>query len=126
METNSSLIEELVSWLDLMPKYLRINGGDEYFVPIIYKHECDGNANAWFAMFAKVGSKYFNPTNCVICVEGRNFLTVVNKFHDEVKRLSALGVIVNTEYYPEKLPEDEKNKRYAYNSKYGKIDPKSI
>ena len=126
METNSSLIEELVSWLDLMPKYLRINGEDEYFVPIIYKHEWDGNANAWFAMFAKVGSKYFNPTNCVICVEGRNFLTVVNKFHDEVKRLSALGVIVNTEYYPEKLPEDEKNKRYAYNSKYGKIDPKSI
>lgn len=126
METDNYLTENMVSWLDLMPKYLRINGGDEYFVPIIYKHEWDGNANAWFAMFAKEGSKYFNPTNCVICVEGRNFLTVVNKLHDEVKRLSALGVIVNTEYYPEKLPEDEKNKRYAYNSDSGEIKIKSI
>lgn len=115
METNSSLIEELVSWLDLMPKYLRINGGDEYFVPIIYKHEWDGNANAWFAMFAKEGSKYFNPTNCVICVQGSDFLAAIKKFHDEVKRLSALGVIVGTEYFPEKLPEGEKRKRYAYN-----------
>lgn len=126
METKKDLMENVIEWLDEMPKYLRLNGGEEYFVPIIYKHEWDGHDNAWFAMFAKKGSKYFNPTNCVICVEGCNFLTVVNKLHDEVKRLSALGVIVNKEYYSEKLPEDEKNKRYAYNSEYGQIDIKSI
>ena len=126
METDNYLTENMVSWLDLMPKYLRINGGDEYFVPIIYKHELKGLDNSWFAMYAKEGSKYFNPTNCVICVQGSDFLAVINKLHDEVKRLSALGVIVEKEYYPEKLPKDEKRKRYAYNSMYGVIDSKSI
>ena len=126
METNNDLSGNLVKWLDKMPKYLRLHGGEEYYVPIFYKHEWDGHDNAWFAMFAKKGSKYFNPTNCVICVEGRDFLTTINKLRDEIKRLSALGVIVSTEYYPENLPEDEKNKRYAYNSRSGRIDAKSI
>ena len=123
METNNVQTEEMIAWLDEMPKYLRLNGGEEYFVPIIYKHEWDGHDNAWFAMFAKKGSKYFNPTNCVICVEGCNFLTVVNKLHDEVKRLSALGVIAGKEYHPENLPEEEKNKRYAYDSLTGRVKP---
>lgn len=126
METNTASINDLISWLDDMPKCLQLNRGEENFIPIIYKHEWDGHDNAWFAMYAKEGSKYFNPTNCIICVEGRDFLTVIKKFRDEFNRMAALGVCTSNEYHPEKLPEGEKNKRYAYNSKYGVIDPKSI
>ena len=126
METNNDLSENLVKWLGKMPKYLRLHGGEEYYVPIFYKHEWDGHDNAWFAMYAKEGSKYFNPTNCILGVQGPDFLTTLKKFYDEVKRLSALGVIAGKEYHPENLPEEEKNKRYAYNSRYGRIDAKSI
>ena len=126
METNSGLIEEMFSWLDHMPKCLRSHGGKENYVPIIYKHEWDGHDNAWFAMYAKEGSRYFDPTNCALCVDGRDFFTAIKKFRDEFDRLSALGVFTTNEYHPEKLPKDEKRKRYAYNSIYGVIDIKSI
>ncbi len=127
METNTASINELVNWLDeKMPKYLRLNGGEEYYVPIIYKHEWTGHDNSWIAMFAKEGSKYFNPTNCILAVEGPDFFTAIKKFHDEFKRFAAQGVCVGKEYHPENLPEVEKRTRYAYDSISGRIITKHI
>ena len=109
-----------------MPKYLRLNGGEEYYVPIFYKHEWAGHDNSWFAMLAKEGSKYFNPTNCILCVEGPNFITTIRKFYDEFNRLVAQGVFVGKEYHPEKLPEDKQKKRYMYDSISGRLKTKNI
>ena len=127
METNTASINDLVNWLDeKMPKYLRLNGGEEIYVPIIYKHEWTGHDNSWIAMYAKEGSKYFNPTNCILCVEGRNFTNTIQKFRDEFNRFATLGVFVGKEFHPEKLPEKMKRMRYAYDSISGKIITKHV
>lgn len=125
METNNYSTEDLVLWLDReMPKYLRLNGGEEYYVPIIYKHEWTGHKNSWIAMLAKEGSKYFNPANCILCVEGSDFASTIQKFRDEFNRFATIGVFVGKEYHPEKLPEDKKGLRYAYDITSCKINTK--